>query len=151
MRALHHLERSGTRYRLAPPRPARGIGERRRRDPAAGCRSVPVKILLTGKNGQIGWELAHALAPLGEVVAFDSGGLDLAVPDQIVGAVRSVRPHVLVNAPTYTPVDPAETEPDATHAVKPAALAILAEERKQLHARVIHFSPDRVIQRSKYA
>ncbi len=57
-----------------------------------------MKILLTGKNGQIGWELAHALAPLGEVIAFDRGGLDLAVPDQIVGAVRSVRPDVLVNA-----------------------------------------------------
>src|SRR5258707_7407413 len=87
------------RYRLAPPRPARTIGERRRGNPAAGCRSVPVKILLTGKNGQIGWDLAHALAPLGEVIAFDRGGLDLAVPDQIVGAGRSGRPHPLPHPP----------------------------------------------------
>ncbi|HKB63285.1 MAG TPA: dTDP-4-dehydrorhamnose reductase [Burkholderiales bacterium] len=103
-----------------------------------------MKILLTGKNGQIGWELAHALAPLGEVVAFDRGGLDLAVPDQIVGAVRSVRPDVLVNAAAYTAVDRAETEPDAAHAVNAAAVAILAEEAKRLHALLIHFSTDYV-------
>jgi dTDP-4-dehydrorhamnose reductase len=103
-----------------------------------------VKILLTGKNGQIGWELAHALAPLGEVIAFDRGGLDLAVPDQIVGAVRSVRPDVLVNAAAYTAVDRAESEPDAAHAVNAAAVAILAEEAKRLHALLIHFSTDYV-------
>ncbi len=103
-----------------------------------------MKILLTGKNGQIGWELAHALAPLGEVIAFDRGGLDLAVPDQIVGAVRSVRPDVLINAAAYTAVDRAETEPDAAHAVNAAAVAILAEEAKRLHALLIHFSTDYV-------
>ena len=68
-----------------------------------------MKILLTGKNGQLGWELARALAPLGEVIAFDRSSLDLAVPDQIVSAVRSVRPDVLVNAAAYTAVDQAET------------------------------------------
>jgi dTDP-4-dehydrorhamnose reductase len=103
-----------------------------------------VKILLTGKNGQIGWELAHALAPLGEVIAFDRKGLDLAVPDQIVGAVRSVRPDVLVNAAAYTAVDRAETEPDAAHAVNAAAVAILAEEAKRVDALLIHFSTDYV-------
>jgi dTDP-4-dehydrorhamnose reductase len=103
-----------------------------------------VKILLTGKNGQIGWELAHALAPLGEVIAFDRGSLDLAAPDQIVGAVRSVRPDVLVNAAAYTAVDRAESEPDAAHAVNAAAVAILAEEAKRVHALLIHFSTDYV-------
>ena len=72
-----------------------------------------MKILLTGKNGQVGWELARALVPLGEVIAFDRMGLDLAEPDQLVAAVRSVRPDVLVNAAAYTAVDRAESEPDA--------------------------------------
>jgi dTDP-4-dehydrorhamnose reductase len=108
-----------------------------------------VKILLTGKNGQIGWELAHALAPLGEVIAFDRGGLDLAVPDQIAGAVRSVRPDVLVNAAAYTAVDRAESEPDAAHAVNAAAVAILAEEAKRVHALLIHFSTDYVFDGAK--
>ncbi len=103
-----------------------------------------MKILLTGKNGQIGWELAHALAPLGEVIAFDRGGLDLAVPDQIVGAVRSVRPDVLVNAAAYTAVDLAESEPDAAHAVNAAAVAVMAEEAKRVQALLIHFSTDYV-------
>jgi dTDP-4-dehydrorhamnose reductase len=108
-----------------------------------------VKILLTGKNGQIGWELAHALAPLGEVIVFDRGGLDLAVPDQIVGAVRSVRPDVLVNAAAYTAVDLAESEPDAAHAVNAAAVAILAEEAKRVRALLIHFSTDYVFDGAK--
>jgi dTDP-4-dehydrorhamnose reductase len=108
-----------------------------------------VKILLTGKNGQIGWELARALAPLGEVIAFDRGGLDLAVPDQIVGAVRSVRPDVLVNAAAYTAVDRAESEPDAAHAVNAAAAAILAEEAKRVHALLIHFSTDYIFDGAK--
>ena len=108
-----------------------------------------MKILLTGKNGQIGWELAHALAPLGEVIAFDRGGLDLAVPDQIVGAVRSVRPDVLVNAAAYTAVDRAESEPDAAHAVNAAAVAILAEEAKRVRALLIHFSTDYVFDGAK--
>jgi len=108
-----------------------------------------LKILLTGKNGQIGWELAHALAPLGEVIAFDRGGLDLAVPDQIAGAVRSVRPDVLVNAAAYTAVDRAESEPDAAHAVNAAAVAILAEEAKRVDALLIHFSTDYVFDGAK--
>ncbi len=108
-----------------------------------------MKILLTGNNGQIGWELAHALAPLGEVSAFDRGGLDLAVPDQIVGAVRSVRPDVLVNAAAYTAVDRAESEPDAAHAVNAAAAAILAEEAKRVRALLIHFSTDYVFDGAK--
>jgi len=81
----------------------------------------------------------HALAPLGEVIAFDRGGLDLAVPDQIVRAVRSVRPDVLVNAAAYTAVDLAEGEPDAAHAVNAAAVAVMAEEAKRVQALLIPF------------
>ena len=101
-----------------------------------------MKILLTGKNGQVGWELAHALEPLGEVIAFDRGGLDLAVPDQIVSVVRSVRPEVLINAAAYTAVDRAESEPDAAHAINAVAVAILAEEARRAQALLIHYSTD---------
>jgi dTDP-4-dehydrorhamnose reductase len=110
-----------------------------------------VKILLTGRNGQVGGELAHALAPLGEVIAFDRGGLDLADPDKIVAAVRSVRPDVLVNAAAYTAVDRAESEPDAAHAINAAAVAILAEEAKRAQALLIHYSTDYVFDGTKEA
>jgi dTDP-4-dehydrorhamnose reductase len=108
-----------------------------------------VKILLTGKNGQVGWELAQALAPLGEIIAFDREGLDLAVPDQVVSVVRSARPEVLINAAAYTAVDRAESEPDAAYAINAAAVAILAEEAKRVQALFIHYSTDYVFDGTK--
>jgi dTDP-4-dehydrorhamnose reductase len=110
-----------------------------------------VKILLTGKRGQVGWELAHALAPLGEVIALDREGLDLAVPDRIISVVRSVRPEVLINAAAYTAVDRAESEPDAAYAINAAAVAILAEEAKRLRALFVHYSTDYVFDGTKDA
>ncbi len=108
-----------------------------------------MKILLTGKNGQIGWELMHALAPLGEVIALGRDDLDLAAPDQIVSAVRSVRPDVIVNAAAYTAVDRAESEPDAANAVNAAAVAVLAEEGKRARSLLIHYSTDYVFDGTK--
>lgn len=108
-----------------------------------------MKILLTGKNGQVGWELAHALAPLGEVIAVGREGLDLAVPDRIVSVVRSVRPDVLINAAAYTAVDRAENEPDAAYAINAAAVAVLADEAKRLQALFIHYSTDYVFDGTK--
>jgi dTDP-4-dehydrorhamnose reductase len=108
-----------------------------------------VKILLTGKNGQVGWELVRALAPLGEVIALDRDGLDLGVPDQIVSVVRSTRPEVLINAAAYTAVDRAESEPDAAHAINATAVAILAEEAKRAQALLIHYSTDYVFDGTK--
>src|SRR6267378_4110688 len=139
LRGLHYLERPGPPHRLAPHRRARTIGQRRRRGAAARCRSVSVKILLTGKNGQVGWELARALEALGEVIAFDRAGLDLAVPDQIVSVVRSARPDVLINAAAYTAVDRAESEPDAAYAINAAAVAVLAEQAKRIRALLVHY------------
>jgi len=69
-----------------------------------------VKILVTGKNGQIGWELQRALAPLGDVLAFDRAQMDLANADSIRRAVREARPDIVVNAAAYTAVDKAETD-----------------------------------------
>ena len=110
-----------------------------------------MKILLTGKRGQVGWELAHALAPLGEVIAIDREDLDLAVPDRIASVVRSVRPEVLINAAAYTAVDRAESEPEAAHALNAAAVAVLAEEAKRVRALFVHYSTDYVFDGTKEA
>jgi len=108
-----------------------------------------VKILLTGSGGQVGWELRHALAPLGAVVAFDRADLDLADPDRIVSTLRSVAPDVIVNAAAYTAVDRAETERDAAFAVNARAPGIMAEEAKRLGALLVHYSTDYVFDGTK--
>lgn len=110
-----------------------------------------MRILLTGKNGQVGSELLRALAPLGEVVAFDRTKLDLEVPDRIVAAVRSVKPDVIVNAAAYTAVDQAEIELDAAHAINAAAVAVLAEQAKRNGALLVHYSTDYVFDGTKDA
>jgi dTDP-4-dehydrorhamnose reductase len=110
-----------------------------------------VRILLTGANGQIGWELRRALAPLGEVAAFDRQGLDLADPDQIVRRVREVRPAAIVNAAGYTAVDKAESEPELARVVNSVAPGILAEEANRLGAILVHYSTDYVFDGSKAA
>ncbi len=79
-----------------------------------------MKILLLGKNGQVGWELQRSLTPLGELVALDRNGTDdlcgdVSTPDVLVAAVRKVRPDVIVNAAAYTAVDRAESEPELAH------------------------------------
>jgi len=108
-----------------------------------------VKILLTGRNGQVGWELVRALAPLGQVVACDRAQLDLAAPDRIADAVRAAKPDVLVNAAAYTAVDQAEREPETAHAINAAAVAVLAEEAKRAGAMLVHFSTDYVFDGAK--
>ncbi len=108
-----------------------------------------MRILLTGADGQVGWELRRALAPLGEVAAFDRQGLDLADPDQIVRRVREVRPGVVVNAAAYTAVDRAETEPELARAVNGRAPGVLAEEARRLDALLVHYSTDYVFDGAK--
>jgi dTDP-4-dehydrorhamnose reductase len=103
-----------------------------------------VRILLTGKNGQVGWELARALPAIGTVSAFDRTSLDLSQPDQIVARVREVRPDLIVNAAAYTAVDGAESEPDVAGRVNGAAPGVLAEEAKRLGALLVHYSTDYV-------
>ncbi len=102
------------------------------------------KILLTGKNGQVGWELQRTLAPLGHVIARDSRELDLASPDAIRAALRDIRPDLVVNAAAYTAVDKAESEPGLAWAVNGDAPGILAEEAKRLNALLLHYSTDYV-------
>jgi len=107
------------------------------------------KIMLTGKNGQVGWELQRALAPLGEVAALDRQQLDLANPDQIREIVREIKPNLIVNAAAYTAVDKAEEEPELAMAVNGIAPGILAEEAKRLNAAIIHYSTDYVFDGAK--
>lgn len=105
--------------------------------------TVP-RILVTGAAGQLGRELATVLAPLGDVVALDRSGLDLARPDDIVAVLRDVAPALVVNAAAYTAVDRAEAEPEAAFAVNARAPGILAAEARRLDALFIHYSTDYV-------
>jgi dTDP-4-dehydrorhamnose reductase len=108
-----------------------------------------MKILLTGKNGQVGWELQRTLATLGEVVAVDRQALDLAKPDAIRALIRAVKPTLIVNPAAYTAVDKAESEPELAMAVNGIAPGIMAEEAKRLGAAMVHYSTDYVFDGSK--
>lgn len=108
-----------------------------------------MKILLTGKNGQLGFELQRALAPLGEVVAVDQSECDLADADALRALVRSVAPDVIVNPAAYTAVDKAESDQAVAFAVNAEAPRILAEEGARLGAFVVHYSTDYVFDGTK--
>lgn len=103
-----------------------------------------MRILLTGKNGQVGFELQRSLAVLGEVVAVGRDQLDLSDPEAIRALVRRVKPDVIVNPAAYTAVDKAEAEPELAAAVNTVAPGVLGEEAEKLGALVVHFSTDYV-------
>ena len=107
-----------------------------------------MKILLLGKNGQIGWELQRSLAPLGELVALDRHSTDLcgdlANLDGISATVRQVRPDVVVNAAAYTAVDKAESDVAMAHLVNAEAPGALAEAASAVGAWLVHYSTDYV-------
>jgi dTDP-4-dehydrorhamnose reductase len=103
-----------------------------------------MKILLTGKDGQVGFELARALAPLGEVVAVGRADCDLADADALRALVRRVAPDVIVNPAAYTAVDKAEAERDLAYAVNARAPDLLGEEAARIEALVVHYSTDYV-------
>lgn len=109
------------------------------------------RILLTGANGQVGWELRRSLASLGEVVAADRSSVDLASPDSIRRAIRDTRPDIIVNAAAYTAVDKAESEPEAAMQVNAVAPGIIAEEAARCGALVVHYSTDYVFDGRKPA
>lgn len=102
------------------------------------------RILVTGVNGQVGFELARTLQGLGTVVALDRGVLDLADPDRIRAVMREIRPTLIVNPAAYTAVDKAERERDLAIAINGVAPGVLAEEAKRLGAPLIHYSTDYV-------
>jgi dTDP-4-dehydrorhamnose reductase len=108
-----------------------------------------VRILLTGANGQVGWELQRSLAPLGELAAFDMAHLDLGDVDSVRRCVRELQPQVIVNAAAYTAVDKAESEPGLARALNAVAPGVLAEETKRLDAILVHYSTDYVFDGEK--
>lgn len=107
------------------------------------------KILLIGKEGQVGGQLSALLQPLGKLVTFGEDDLDLTQADRIRETLREVRPQVIVNAAAYTAVDKAEEEAELAQAVNATAPAILAEEAKRQGAALVHFSTDYVFDGNK--
>src|SRR5206468_11671 len=107
-----------------------------------------MKILLFGKNGQVGWELQRSLAPLGELVALDRHSPDLCGDltqlQGITSTVQRVRPDVIVNAAAYTAVDKAESEPELARTLNALAPGILAREAARSDAWLLHYSTDYV-------
>lgn len=109
-----------------------------------------MKILLLGKNGQVGWELQRALQPLGEVIALDRStsldGLigDLANFDQIKQTIERVQPNIIVNAAAYTAVDKAESDQENADLINHLAVKNLAELCQTHHILLIHYSTDYV-------
>jgi dTDP-4-dehydrorhamnose reductase len=110
---------------------------------------MKLKILLTGKNGQLGRELISSLEPLGAVIALGHAQLDLMKPEQIRQAIRDVQPQLIVNAAAYTAVDQAESEEAIARAVNADAPGIMADEAKKIGAALIHYSTDYVFDGSK--
>ena len=103
-----------------------------------------IPILVTGKSGQVGWELQTTLAQLGAVTALDVDQMDLAKPDSIRRVIRELKPGIIVNAAAYTAVDKAESELDLAMNVNGIAPGIMAEEAKRLGAILVHYSTDYV-------
>jgi dTDP-4-dehydrorhamnose reductase len=110
-----------------------------------------MKILLLGKNGQVGWELQRSLAPLGELVALDrhstemEGGCgDLTQPEALRQTVLALRPDVIVNAAAHTAVDKAESEPELARTLNALAPGVLAEAAHSVGALLVHYSTDYV-------
>jgi len=97
-------------------------------------------ILITGKNGQLGWELRRTLAPLGAVTAVDVEEMPLNDTDAIRRVIRKLRPTLVVNAAAYTAVDRAEDEPELAMAVNGVAPAVIADEVKRLGGGLVHYS-----------
>lgn len=103
-----------------------------------------MRILLTGKGGQVGHELRHALAPIAEVIAVGTHDCDFTDADAIEALVSRVKPHVIINPAAYTAVDKAESEPDRAAAINATAPGVLAKQAQRLDALLIHYSTDYV-------
>jgi len=103
-----------------------------------------MNILVLGAQGQVGWELARSLLPVGNVTALGRQEADLSNPDTLRQAVRASKPDLIVNAAAYTAVDRAETDEAAAMAVNAMAPGILAEEARHGQALLIHYSTDYV-------
>lgn len=107
-----------------------------------------MKILLFGKDGQVGWELQRSLAPLGEIVALDHDSADhcgdFTNLTGLIDSVRAVGPDLIVNSAAHTAVDKAQSEPDLVRSINATAPGVLAQEAARLGAWLVHYSTDYV-------
>ncbi|QGY29839.1 dTDP-4-dehydrorhamnose reductase [Pantoea cypripedii] len=107
-----------------------------------------MNILLFGRNGQVGWELQRALAPLGQVVVLDRHSRDYCGdfenPAGIADSILKIKPDVIVNATAYTAVDKAESEADKARLINATSVKAMAEAAKEINALVVHYSTDYV-------
>jgi dTDP-4-dehydrorhamnose reductase len=103
-----------------------------------------MKILLTGKNGQVGWELNRFLSTLGTVFALGRNEMDLSKPETLGPVIQEIKPDIIINAAAYTAVDKAESEPELAMTVNGIAPKVIAQEAKKIGAGMIHYSTDYV-------
>ena len=108
-----------------------------------------MKILLTGKTGQVGYQLERSLQGLGEVIAVNAAQMNLSDLDQVRQVIRDIAPDLIVNPAAYTAVDQAEREPELAMRVNGEAPGVMAEEMKRLGGAMIHYSTDYVFDGSK--
>ena len=108
-----------------------------------------MKILLLGKNGQVGWELARTLLPLGEVVALDRQQVDFTHIAALRQTIQTMQPDVIVNAVAYTAVDKAESERESAFLCNATAVDAIAQEAKKIGALLIHYSTDYIFDGTK--
>jgi dTDP-4-dehydrorhamnose reductase len=108
-----------------------------------------MKILLLGADGQIGWQLRRALAPLGSIKACNRSEANLEKPEQIKALITEYSPNIIVNAAAYTAVDKAEEEFKKAALINISAVALIAEEAKKLNALLVHYSTDYVFDGKK--
>lgn len=108
-----------------------------------------MRILLTGRSGQVGYELERSLQGLGEVVALDRAAMDLSNLDQVRETILGLRPALIVNPAAYTAVDKAESEPELAMRINGEAPAMMAEAARSIGAAMIHYSTDYVFDGSK--
>ena len=108
----------------------------------------PLKILLFGKGGQVGWELQRSLAPVGQLVALDFDSQDhcgdFTNLQGLANTVRDVQPDVIINAAAHTAVDKAESEPELARTINALAPGVLAEAAQRAGATFVHYSTDYV-------
>jgi dTDP-4-dehydrorhamnose reductase len=119
-------------------------GDTRSPEKALKLRMLPVKILLFGSRGQVGWELQRALSPLGELVVADRGKADFEKPEELAVVLGREAPNIIVNAVAYTAVDQAETDAQRARLVNAVAVERLARAALAQNALLIHYSTDYV-------
>ncbi|EIX1615867.1 dTDP-4-dehydrorhamnose reductase [Cronobacter sakazakii] len=107
-----------------------------------------MNILLFGKNGQVGWELQRALAPLGNLISLDFNSEDycgdFSNPEGVAETVRRIKPDVIVNAAAHTAVDKAESEREFAQLLNATSVEAIAREAAKINAWLIHYSTDYV-------